>query len=197
MSDSLIPVSKDWSKRAYIDAAKYDAMYAWSLKDPDGFWGEEAKRIDWIKPFTKVQNVSWDPDNLSVKWFEDGTLNVTVNCIDRHLKTRAKQTAIIWEGDDPEGFTAYHLSRSPCACLPLRQRAEGAWREEGRPHHDLYADDPGSGLRDARLRAHRRGSFGGVRRLLARQPRGPHRGLHEHDRDYRGRRCARRQADPA
>ncbi len=101
MSDSLIPVSKDWSKRAYIDAAKYDAMYARSLKDPDEFWGEEAKRLDWIKPFTKVQNVSWDPDNLSIKWFEDGTLNVTVNCIDRHLKTRAKQTAIIWEGDDP------------------------------------------------------------------------------------------------
>jgi acetyl-CoA synthetase len=101
MSDSLIPVPKDWSKRAYIDAAKYDAMYARSLKDPDEFWGEEAKRLDWIKPFTKVQNVSWDPDNLSIKWFEDGTLNVTVNCIDRHLKTRAKQTAIIWEGDDP------------------------------------------------------------------------------------------------
>ena len=101
MSDSLIPVSKDWSKRAYIDAAKYDAMYARSLKDPDEFWGEEAKRLDWIKPFTKVQDVSWDPDNLSIKWFEDGTLNVTVNCIDRHLKTRAKQTAIIWEGDDP------------------------------------------------------------------------------------------------
>jgi acetyl-CoA synthetase len=102
MSDSLIPVSKDWSKRAYIDAKKYDAMYARSLKDPNGFWGEEAKRIDWIKPFTKVQNVSWDPDNLSIKWFEDGTLNVTVNCIDRHLKTRGKQTAIIWEGDDPK-----------------------------------------------------------------------------------------------
>jgi acetyl-CoA synthetase len=102
MSDSLIPVSKDWSKRAYIDAVKYDAMYARSLKDPDGFWGEEAKRIDWIKPFTKVQNVSWNPDNLSIKWFEDGTLNVTVNCIDRHLKTRGKQTAIIWEGDDPK-----------------------------------------------------------------------------------------------
>jgi len=102
MSDSLIPVPENWSKRAYIDAAKYDAMYARSLKDPDGFWGEEAKRIDWIKPFTKVQNVSWDPDNLSVKWFEDGTLNVTVNCIDRHLKTRGKQTAIIWEGDDPQ-----------------------------------------------------------------------------------------------
>jgi len=101
MSDSLIPVPKDWSKRAYIDAAKYDAMYARSLKDPDEFWGEEAKRLDWIKPFTKVQDVSWDPDNLSIKWFEDGTLNVTVNCIDRHLKTRAKQTAIIWEGDDP------------------------------------------------------------------------------------------------
>ena len=101
MSDTVIPVPNDWQKRAYIDATKYDAMYARSLKDPDGFWSEEAKRIDWIKPFTKVQNVSWDPDNLSVKWFEDGSLNVAANCIDRHLATRGKQIAIIWEGDDP------------------------------------------------------------------------------------------------
>jgi acetyl-CoA synthetase len=101
MSDSLIPVSKDWQKSAFIDRKKYDEMYAHSLKDPDGFWREEAKRVDWIKPFTKVKNVSWNPDNLFVKWFEDGTLNVSANCIDRHLKTRGQQTAIIWEGDDP------------------------------------------------------------------------------------------------
>ncbi|MGD0145138.1 MAG: acetate--CoA ligase [Rhizomicrobium sp.] len=102
MSDSLISVPKDWSKRAYIDAKKYDSMYARSLKDPDAFWGEEARRLDWIKPFSKVQNVSWNPDNLSIKWFEDGSLNVAANCIDRHLKTRGAQTAIIWEGDDPK-----------------------------------------------------------------------------------------------
>ncbi|HWD28789.1 MAG TPA: AMP-binding protein, partial [Rhizomicrobium sp.] len=102
MSDTLIPVPSAWKERALIDAAKYDAMVARALADPDGFWGEEAKRLDWMRPFTKVKNVSWDPDNLSIKWFEDGSLNVAVNCVDRHLAKRAKQTAIIWEGDDPK-----------------------------------------------------------------------------------------------
>ena len=101
MSDTLFPVSKDWRERALIDRAAYDAMYARSIEDPEGFWAEQARRIDWIKPFTKVKNVSWDPDDLHIKWFEDGTLNVSANCIDRHLAKRAKQTAIIWEGDDP------------------------------------------------------------------------------------------------
>ncbi|MBN9567496.1 MAG: acetate--CoA ligase [Alphaproteobacteria bacterium] len=102
MSDTLIPVPDEWRKRAFIDRAKYEEMYARSIKDPDGFWGEVAKRLDWIKPFTKVKNCSYDPANLHIKWFEDGTLNVTVNCIDRHLPKRAKQTAILWEGDDPQ-----------------------------------------------------------------------------------------------
>ena len=102
MSDTLIPVPDEWRKRAFIDRAKYEEMYARSIKDPDGFWGEVAKRLDWIKPFTKVKNCSYDPANLHIKWFEDGALNVTVNCIDRHLPKRAKQTAILWEGDDPK-----------------------------------------------------------------------------------------------
>ncbi|HEV2562896.1 MAG TPA: acetate--CoA ligase [Rhizomicrobium sp.] len=101
MSDTLLPVPTEWKSKAFIDRAKYEEMYARSIKDPDGFWGVEAKRIDWMKPFTKVKNVSWDPDNLSIKWFEDGSLNVAANCIDRHLAKRAEQTAIIWEGDDP------------------------------------------------------------------------------------------------
>jgi acetyl-CoA synthetase len=102
MSDTLIPVPDEWRKRAFVDRAKYEEMYARSIKDPDGFWGEVAKRLDWIEPFTKVKNCSYDPDNLHIKWFEDGALNVTVNCIDRHLPKRAKQTAILWEGDDPK-----------------------------------------------------------------------------------------------
>ncbi len=101
MSDTLLPVPKEWRSRAYIDPAKYAEMYARSLADPDGFWREQAARLDWIKPFTKVKNVSWDPDNLFIKWFEDGTLNVTVNCIDRHLPAYAGRVALIWEGDDP------------------------------------------------------------------------------------------------
>jgi len=102
MSDTLLPVPSEWKSRAFLDAAAYERMYAQSLKDPEGFWREQAKRLDWIKPFTKVKNVSWDPDNLFIKWFEDGEINVSANCLDRHLKTRGKQTAIIWEGDDPK-----------------------------------------------------------------------------------------------
>src|SRR5215472_4327137 len=101
MSDTLLPVPEDWKKRALIDAASYERMYAESVRDPDAFWAGQAKRIDWVKPFTKVKDVSWDPDNLHIRWFEDGVLNVSANCVDRHLPKRAKQTAIIWEGDDP------------------------------------------------------------------------------------------------
>jgi acetyl-CoA synthetase len=95
------PVSKAWAERAYIDQAKYRSMYQRSVEDPDGFWAEEAKRIDWLKPFTKVKNSTYAYPNVSIKWFEDGSLNISANCIDRHLKDRADQVAILWEGDDP------------------------------------------------------------------------------------------------
>jgi len=101
MSDTLIPVPDAWKSKAFIDKAKYEEMYARSVKDPDGFWGEQAARLDWIVKPTKIKNVSWDPDNLSIKWFEDGALNVSANCVDRHLQKRGKQTAILWEPDDP------------------------------------------------------------------------------------------------
>ena len=101
MSDPVIPVPEEWKKRAFINARDYAALYAESIKDPDGFWKKQAERLDWIKPFTKVSDVSWDPDSLHIKWFEDGVLNVSANCIDRHLAKRGNQTAIIWEGDDP------------------------------------------------------------------------------------------------
>ena len=77
-------------------------MYARSVKDPNGFWAEHAKRVDWIKPFSKVKNTSFDPHNVSIKWFEDGTLNACYNCVDRHVAKRGDQTALIWEGDDPK-----------------------------------------------------------------------------------------------
>ncbi|HTJ03258.1 MAG TPA: AMP-binding protein, partial [Methylovirgula sp.] len=102
MSEKIYPVSAEWAKRAYVDKAKYAEMYARSIKDPDSFWGEDARaRIDWIKPFTKVKNTSFDPHHVSIKWFEDGVTNVALNCIDRHLDKRGDKTAIIWEGDDP------------------------------------------------------------------------------------------------
>lgn len=102
MTDKIYDVAPEWQKRALIDNAKYEQMYAASVADPDKFWAEQAKRVDWIKPFTKVKNTSYAPDNVSIKWFEDGTLNVAYNCVDRHLATRGDQTAIIWEGDDPK-----------------------------------------------------------------------------------------------
>ncbi len=102
MSEKIYDVPANWTKRAFVDDAKYQAMYAQSIKDPNGFWGEQGKRIHWFKPYTKVKNTSFDPHNVSIKWFEDGTTNVAYNCLDRHLATRGDQTAIIWEGDDPD-----------------------------------------------------------------------------------------------
>ena len=102
MTGKVYEVPAEWSKHAFIDDAKYKQMYERSVNDPNGFWAEHAKRIDWFKPFTKVKNTSFDPHNVSIKWFEDGTLNVAHNCLDRHLAKRGDQVAIIWEGDDPK-----------------------------------------------------------------------------------------------
>jgi acetyl-CoA synthetase len=99
--DKVYDVPADWQKRAYADDAKYQELYARSIKDPNGFWAEQAKRLDWIKPFSKVKNTSYTGD-VSIKWFEDGTLNAAYNCVDRHLAKRGDQTAILWEGDDPK-----------------------------------------------------------------------------------------------
>src|SRR5665213_1775498 len=101
MSDKIYDVAAECAKRAVVDKTKYSAMYAQSVRDPQGFWAEQAKRIGWIKPFTQVENASFAPGHISIKWFEDGVLNVAWNCIDRHLDKRGDQTAIIWEGDNP------------------------------------------------------------------------------------------------
>ncbi len=117
MSDKVYPVKADWAKNAWIDEAKYQELYQRSVADPQGFWGEAGKRLDWIKPYTKVKNTSFDPANVSIKWFEDGTLNVSANCIDRHLATRGDQVAIIWESDDPtldEKITYKQLHERVC-----------------------------------------------------------------------------------
>ena len=101
MNAKTYPVSSEWAARAHIDKVQYDQMYRRSVEDPDVFWAEQAKRIDWIKPFTKVKNTTFGPPEVSIKWFEDGALNLSANCVDRHLATRGDQVAIIWEGDDP------------------------------------------------------------------------------------------------
>jgi acetyl-CoA synthetase len=102
MSEKVYDVPAEWKKRAFIDEAKYKDWYTQSVKDPDKFWREHAKRIHWMKPFSKIKNTSFGPGNVSIKWFEDGKTNAAYNCIDRHLEKRGNQTAIIWEGDDPK-----------------------------------------------------------------------------------------------
>jgi acetyl-CoA synthetase len=117
-TDSLYAPSAAFAANAHITADSYKAMYDASIKDPNGFWAEHGKRIDWIKPFTKVKNTSFAPGAVDIKWFEDGTLNVSANCIDRHLATRGDQTAIIWEPDDPKDqaqhITYKELHRRTC-----------------------------------------------------------------------------------
>ena len=106
MSDhELFPVPAEWAQRAFADAAQYADMYKQSVEDPEGFWGEHGKRIDWIKPYTQVKDVSYAPDDVHIRWYHDGVLNASVNCLDRHLATRGDQTAIIWEGDNPAEST--------------------------------------------------------------------------------------------
>ncbi|MDX9859695.1 MAG: acetate--CoA ligase [Rhodospirillales bacterium] len=113
----LYPVSETIAKSAWADKAKYEEMYKRSITDPEGFWGEQAKRIDWIKPFTKVKDIDFKAPNVHIKWFHDGTLNASYNCLDRHLAKRGGQTAILWEADDPtksEAITYKDLHERVC-----------------------------------------------------------------------------------
>ena len=101
MSENLLfPVPDSVAANAWADNDKYLEMYQASVDDPETFWGEKGKRIDWIKPYTQVKDVDY-ADDAKIKWYQDGTLNASYNCLDRHLETRGEQTAIIWEGDDP------------------------------------------------------------------------------------------------
>ncbi|RTR01154.1 acetate--CoA ligase [Halomonas nitroreducens] len=104
MSDQqhVYPVREDFAAKAWADKATYQAMYQRSLDDPEGFWAEQAKRLDWFTSPTKIKHTVFDTHNVDIRWFEDGTLNASVNCLDRHLETRGDQPAIIWEGDDPK-----------------------------------------------------------------------------------------------
>ena len=100
-------VSKTWSENSHINRKTYDDLYAESIKSPEIFWGKHGQRIDWIKPYTKVKNTSYKKNNISIQWFEDGTLNISANCIDRHLKDNSQKKAIIWESDDGEVTRIY------------------------------------------------------------------------------------------
>jgi acetyl-CoA synthetase len=101
MEEKIYDVPSEWGHRAYLDDAGYRAKYEASIRDPEAFWAEEAKRIHWFKAPTRIKNTNFGPDNVAIRWFEDGVTNVAYNCVDRHLHTRGDQVAIIWEGDDP------------------------------------------------------------------------------------------------
>lgn len=97
MSDKVYKVQADWKKGAHVNDAEYKKMYAASVKNPVAFWKKHGKRIDWFKPYTKVKDVNYGYPKVSIKWYQDGVTNVCYNCVDRHLKKRGNQTAIIWE----------------------------------------------------------------------------------------------------
>ena len=105
MDDKIYAPTTAFAQNAHANKSTYENMYAASITDPDAFWAEQGQRLDWMTPFTKVKNTSFEHSNVSIKWYEDGELNVSANCIDRHLATRGDQTAIIWEGDNPDEST--------------------------------------------------------------------------------------------
>ena len=100
----IFKVPKKWSKSAYVNKSQYEKKYKLSIKDNENFWKKEGKRINWIRPYTKIKDVKYSKTDVRIKWYYDGTLNASVNCIDRHLKDKKNKTAIIWVGDDPKDF---------------------------------------------------------------------------------------------
>jgi len=119
MSDleKIYPVPTEFAAKANLSPERYKEMYAQSIANPESFWAEQGKRLNWMTPYTKAKNVSWDADDLHIEWYADGILNVTENCLDRHLETRGNKTAIIWEADSPGGakkLTYRELHREVC-----------------------------------------------------------------------------------
>ncbi|HRE36371.1 MAG TPA: acetyl-coenzyme A synthetase N-terminal domain-containing protein, partial [Sphingopyxis terrae] len=101
MGETIYPVPSAWAADALVDEAAYQAMYRQSVEQPDAFWRDQAKCIDWMRPFTRVKETSFDESDFGIAWFSDGTLNLSANAIDRHLAERGDAIAILWEPDDP------------------------------------------------------------------------------------------------
>jgi acetyl-CoA synthetase len=118
MTEALYPVPPEWAEKALIDADRYQKLYRESVEDPEGFWRREAQRIDWIKPFTTAKQTSFHEADFGIRWFADGTLNLSANCLDRHLAARGGATAIIWEPDDPKerGLTISYRELHSMVC---------------------------------------------------------------------------------
>ena len=154
------PVKDDILNTCLLNNDQYKAMYQQSVDDPDAFWSEQAsQRIDWMKPFSKVRNISFDEHNVDIRWFEDGALNASVNCLDRHLETRGDQTAIIWEGDEPtdDKHISYRELYEEVCQFANALRSNGV--RKGRCGVYLYADGSTGHYGDACLRTDRCNSF--------------------------------------
>ena len=185
MSEKIYDVPAEWKKRAYLDDAKYQDMYAASIKDPNAFWAEQAKRIHWMKQFSKVKNTSFAKPNVSIKWFEDGATNAAYNCIDRHLHARGNQTAIIWEGDDPKEskkITYRELHDEVCRFANILRNRNVKKGDRVTIYMPMIPEAAYAILACARTR---RDPFGGVRRIFAGFARRPHRGLQVERRHHR------------
>jgi len=131
MTDAVYPVPEKWAQNALVDADRYAEMYRESVEDPDSFWRREAQRIDWMRPFTTVRETSFDEADFGIRWFADGTLNLSTNCLDRHLATRGGATALIWEPDNPaeRGLTiSYRELHSMVCCFANALKAQGVRR---------------------------------------------------------------------
>ena len=195
MSDKIYDVPAEWTKRAYVDDAKYQEMYERSVADPDGFWAEQAKRIDWIKPFTKVKNTSFDPATSRSNGSRTARSTSPPTASTAISQKRGDQTAIIWEGDDPEGRQA----RSPIAsCTTQVCRFANVLKSRGVKKGDrvtiympMIPEAAYAMLACARIGAVHSVVFGGFSPDSARRP---HRGLRLDRRHHRRRRPARRQA---
>jgi len=119
MTSKLYKVPEDFAAKSRMRKADYEKLYRESVDDPESFWGRMAKRIDWVKPYTRVKDVSFDAKDFHIRWFHDGKLNVSTNCLDRHLVKQGDKTAILWEGDDPklsERVSYRELHRQVCKC---------------------------------------------------------------------------------
>ena len=139
----IYPVPAEFKKTARTTDTEYFERYQQSIEQPDQFWAEQAQRLDWIKPFTQVKNTSFDKDNFKIEWFADGQLNVSVNCLDRHLKEHPYKPAIIWEGDHPSRhkiISFHELYDETCRFANVLKRT-GLKR---RPGGAVYANGLGS-----------------------------------------------------
>ncbi len=176
MSDvKTYPVPADFAAQANVSAEQYQQMYKRSVDDPAGFWGEQAEQyLTWFKKWDTVLDWSFAGDDLHINWFTGGTLNVSYNCLDRHLETRGDQVAIIWEGDDPNEdrkITYRELHEEVCRFANVLKEP---WRQERRSRLAVSADGRRSCRRHARLYAHRRRSLNRVRWLLPRRAERPY-----------------------